>query len=76
MNDIETGCAEARELLPDYAGGRLEEGGDHVLADRLLELHGQHGLHDLQGAALDDVPALGLLGDVVGGRFPVVVVVG
>jgi anti-sigma factor RsiW len=25
MNDIETGCAEVRELLPDYAAGRLEE---------------------------------------------------
>lgn len=24
MNDIETGCAEVRELLPDYAAGRLE----------------------------------------------------
>ena len=25
MNDIETGCADVRELLPDYAAGRLEE---------------------------------------------------
>ena len=25
MNQIETGCANVRELLPDYAAGRLDE---------------------------------------------------